>query len=449
MRHLPFRPTERSLLFIGEGSVHGNDLPPLDGSFILRLWMRPEVDDSGGEATIFEIHAAVPDSGSSPPLRIVWDGRNSSLDVRRGEAGGIRIESLAAAWRHLALSRSGTALSAHLDGLLVGTMTDAAPLGTGSSMGAAFAAGGFFSGSLDDAVYERRPLEAEEMLSRLLEGAPAVYLTPQNAGDEVLSYPGAAIRVLELRVHTGSSDEEFRLRNLRVTGRARSGDESPDPLSLLTLFDELRLVLRAACDESAVTVGPMETTEVTPDHAVFELTEAEPFPLPSESVLCLSVEGRLASDAPIDSAVSLSVVSPDDVSIDVQWEEGGDGNGAANDAYVAGRRLSNAATVEGAGFRVVSPPAVLLRSAPDDVTGEFRPDVPLHRLVLEPDSVEDLIVESVIHRRVEGTAVDGLVEPRLFLDRDRDGDLEDHEFLEQGTIEPEDGSIRSATEPTR
>lgn len=434
-----------SLRFTGDGNVYGEGLPVVEGTFSLRLWVQLEANEGAGEVgSFFEIGPEAAGSEPAAPLRLLWDSRNSALSATHGPSVDLPVDGVAPGWHHLALSRKGESLSVYLDGVLEGVVADPSPLGTTFAMGGTPASGSPFHGALDHVVYDRRALEDTEVLAALLEGDPVVQIHGGDVPQDLSVYPGALITVLELRLQTGSAGGELQLTRLQVKGEMYA-DEGQEPiaLSLAETVESVALLLVPCGAEGPGTeVGQFAVREAAVDVAVFELMES--IPVPSDAEVCLRLQAKLAVDVPLDPdaasdpVLQFTLATADALSLEVQTD-----TLPPVEVFVAGKRRLEPA-VEGNRYRIVPLPAVRLSTDSDsDTTTTFEPGpATLHSLRLEADSTEDLVIESFVYRQVEGTTLEAVANPRLYVDQNQNGELESEELLGTGVVEVAEGSIR-------
>jgi hypothetical protein len=62
-------------------------------------------------------------------------------------------------------------------------------------------------------------------------------------------------------------------------------------------------------------------------------------------------------------------------------------------------------------------------------------------------SPEDLRIDSIAYRKLDGTTLDGIRNPRLYADRDRDGEAEAGELLAAGAVDGAGGAVRFGAIP--
>jgi hypothetical protein len=464
-------------LHFGAGRVDGGDIPALEGSFSLRLWLRPDAPPDalpdtlpeGGDgappaapAQVIEIRSPPEASEPGAPLAIAWDPVAHALRVEH-DGAGVLVEGVAPAWHQLVLSRAGTALAVHLDGALAGETRAGAALGT------LYTLGGGFPGALDDVVLERRPLATEEITAALLEGGPSVLVARGARGkDGAPAYAGSSAAALEVHLRTGSGAREaldpesaaagFRLTGLRVRAAALALEGSVAP-AVLDIVSGLRLAARgpgAAGGEDLEDLGPL--APVAPEaqerggEAVFGLAAsgmglAGALELPPSSTVALVVGAELRPDAPAGSRLRLTLDSPDDVEVEVALPVGSPPRSGTTAAFVAGERRRGRPALTGSELRVAPPPAVRVAATAAARPASAAGSSILHRVRLEVPALEealdtDVELTGLVYEELEGKSLEGVTRPRLFADRDADGRLEPGELLGEGVIESARGAIR-------
>jgi hypothetical protein len=413
----------KCLSFPGGGSVLGGGLPSLEGDFSLRLWARMDAAplvEGGTPSSIFQIRPAQA-AANVPALAISWDAGASALNVQHGE--GAEIRGVEPGWHQIVLSRRDETLAVFLDGAFSGIVLTSRPVGDEFQMG-----GGFY-GALDQVVYERRAMEAGEVEAALLDGGPTVQLRPLREEAELPAYPGTAIEGITLRLRVGALDgdggdgQAFHVKRLRVSGPLahRAGEGG------FVEGGSLFLERGSSGEGSRTLVGRLEPAEEARAPGAFDLSQVSPQDLPPSSEVKLTARFDLAPGAPIGESFRFSIKSSDDLEVEP--------------AFVAGPRRSGAAAVEGRRFRLAAPPAVRLAAARLEDTGGAD-GVLLHGLSLQVDSVEDLVLESLLYRKVEGTTLDGVREAVLYVDKNLNGNLEPDEKAGDGIVDPDGGGIR-------
>ncbi len=421
----------KAMAFGGNGRVDGNSFPIVVGDFILEAWFRPDPDAPTGTGTVFVIHNQ-DDPAQIPALGLEWDGQAGLLLLRRGDSP-IAVEGLAADWHHVLIARELGALSLYIDGQLKSSRADSAPLGGAYTLGADPNGSRLYHGRLDELILEVSPLDGEmEVISRALRGGPSAYVHPSARVRDVTANPGFAVKALDQRFTTASSEGgDLELASLALVARdiTAAGGASPG----LDYLSGGRLALQAECGApgSEVTVGEFVATQVGIEATVYALTSAEPVLLPPASESCFVALFDLDMDAPLGRVIQFHVATLEDIEI-----AGAPGEGR----YLVGERLVDQAALAGDRLKILDlPPPELELVFPADMetinAADSLADAAMHTLVLGAGDSEGLRLLDIAYRAVEGTSLDGLTNPRLFVDLNGNGVLDAGEDPRAGAVD--------------
>ncbi len=425
-----FGDDSRAMAFDGNGWIDGNSFPVVTGDFILETWFRPDV---GGSTTtsIFVIHHQS-EPVQVPALSLEWDGQANLLILKRGDSP-IAIEDLAAAWHHILISRELGNFALYIDGQLKSSSTDSDLLGGAYHLGADLNGSRLYRGSLDEIILEVSTLGSEaEAISRALRGGPSVYVHPSARVRDVTANPGFTEKALDIRLTTASSESgELELTSLTLVADdvTTMGGTSP----ILDYLENGRLVVQTefGAQESEVTGGELVEGETDGGSATYTLTSSEPILLPVASEVCLVALFDLAADAPLDRVIQFRIDTLEDIVI-VDAQDAG--------RYLVGERFVDKTALQGDRLKILeAPPPELELMFPVDMEPIAAlasvDDAEMHALTLAAGDDEGLRLLDISYRATEGTSLDGLTTPRLFVDLNRNGSLDAGEEAKAGAID--------------